>query len=57
MNLFTDAIGIRRLCLALVLLAGVPVAQAFDLSKIKWWEMSRSFVLDEPETAILQIKP
>ncbi len=57
LNLFTDAIGIRRLCLALVLLAGVPVAQAFDLSKIKWWEMSRSFVLDEPETAILQIKP
>ncbi|APC22829.1 hypothetical protein BME99_31125 [Pseudomonas protegens] len=57
MNLFTDAIGIRGLCLALVLLAGVPVAQAFDLSKIRWWEMQSDILLDDPETATLQLEP
>ena len=57
LNLFTDAIGIRGLCLALVLLAGVPVAQAFDLSKIRWWEMQSDILLDDPETATLQLEP
>lgn len=50
-------IGLRRIGLALLMLAAAPVAQAFDLAKFKWWEMSSHFALDEPETATLQIKP
>lgn len=63
MNLFSGAnarrIGIRGLGLALVLLAGAPAAQAFDLDlgAIKWSGMARHFVIDYPETAALQIKP
>ncbi|MCO7572347.1 ankyrin repeat domain-containing protein [Pseudomonas chlororaphis] len=63
MKLFSGAIarriGIRGLGLALALLAGAPAAQAFDLDlgAIKWSGMARSFVLDSPETATLQIKP
>ena len=50
-------IGTRGLCLALVLLAGAPAAQAFDLSKIRWWEMQSDILLDDPETATLQLEP
>ncbi|WP_372242091.1 ankyrin repeat domain-containing protein [Pseudomonas sp. Fl4BN1] len=61
MNLSSGAIsrriGLRGLCLALVLLTGVPVAQAFDLSKIRWWEMQKGILLDDPETATLQLEP
>ncbi|BAQ77798.1 putative uncharacterized protein [Pseudomonas sp. Os17] len=61
MNPITGAIarriGIRGLCLALALLAGGPVAQAFDLSKIRWWEMQGDILLDDPETATLQLEP
>ncbi|MGC5701768.1 ankyrin repeat domain-containing protein [Pseudomonas sp. NFXW11] len=63
MNLFSGAIarriGIRGLGLALALLAGAPAAQAFDmdLAWIKWSGMRRSFVLDYPETATLELKP
>ncbi|MCE4054793.1 ankyrin repeat domain-containing protein [Pseudomonas sp. Au-Pse12] len=61
MNLFTGAIarriGIREGCLALVLLAGLPLAQAFELSKIRWWEMQSDILLDDPETATLQLEP
>ncbi|WP_439900169.1 ankyrin repeat domain-containing protein [Pseudomonas protegens] len=61
MNLITGAIarriGIRGGCLALVLLAGLPLAQAFELSKIRWWEMQSDILLDDPETATLQLEP
>ncbi|MGZ0704420.1 ankyrin repeat domain-containing protein [Pseudomonas piscis] len=61
MNLSTRAIarhaGIRGVCLALALLAGAPAAQAFDLWKIRWWEMQRDILLDDPETATLQLEP
>ncbi|ROL73631.1 hypothetical protein BK634_02580 [Pseudomonas chlororaphis] len=61
MNLSTGAIAsptrLRRIGLALLMLAVVPAAQAFDLAKMKWWDMSSDFVMDEPETATLQIKP
>ncbi|WP_235437049.1 ankyrin repeat domain-containing protein [Pseudomonas fluorescens] len=61
MNLITGAIarriGIRGLCLALTLLTGGPVAQAFELSKIRWWELQSSILLDDPETATLQLEP
>ncbi|MCP1616664.1 MULTISPECIES: ankyrin repeat domain-containing protein [Pseudomonadaceae] len=63
MNLFSGAtarrIGIRGLGLALALLAGAPVALAFDIDMdgIKWSGMARKFVLDRPETATLEIKP
>ncbi|WP_409300884.1 hypothetical protein [Pseudomonas sp. KCJK8993] len=55
MNLSTSStarhIGLRRIGLALLMLAAAPVAQAFDPAKFKWWEMSSHFALDEPETA------
>ena len=61
MNLITGAIarriGIHGGCLALVLLAGIPLAQAFELSKIRWWEMQSGILLDDPETATLQLEP
>ncbi|WP_165668179.1 ankyrin repeat domain-containing protein [Metapseudomonas otitidis] len=63
MNLSSGAtarrIGIRGLGLALALLAGAPVALAFDIDMdgIKWSGMARKFVLDRPETATLEIKP
>ncbi|MDP9527803.1 ankyrin repeat domain-containing protein [Pseudomonas protegens] len=62
MKLFSDTarrIGLPGLGLALLVLTGAPVVQAFDLdlAGIKWSGMARSFVLDSPETATLQIKP
>lgn len=63
MKLFTGAVARHNrfygICLTLLMLAVVPAAQAFDLdlAKIKWWQVSRGIVLDEPETATLQIKP
>ncbi|MCP1481855.1 ankyrin repeat protein [Pseudomonas chlororaphis] len=63
MNFFTGIVARHiRFCangLALLMLAIAPAAQAFDLdlAKIKWWQVSRGIVLDEPETATLQIKP
>ncbi|MBP5076393.1 ankyrin repeat domain-containing protein [Pseudomonas chlororaphis] len=63
MKLFTGAAARHNrfygICLTLLMLAVAPAAQAFDLdlAKIKWWQVSRGIVLDEPETATLQIKP
>ena len=63
MNFFTGIVARHiRFCangLALLMLAIAPAVQAFDLdlAKIKWWQVSRGIVLDEPETATLQIKP
>ncbi|WP_409285890.1 ankyrin repeat domain-containing protein [Pseudomonas protegens] len=62
MKLFSDTarrIGLHGLGLALLVLTGAPAVQAFDLdlAGIKWSGMARSFVLDYPETATLQIKP
>ncbi|WP_025806969.1 ankyrin repeat domain-containing protein [Pseudomonas chlororaphis] len=63
MKLFTGAVARHNrfcgICLTLLMLAVAPAAQAFDLdlAKIKWWQVSRGIVLDEPETATLQIKP
>ncbi|WP_025131529.1 ankyrin repeat domain-containing protein [Pseudomonas sp. PH1b] len=63
MNLFSSAIArrirMRGLGLALALLAGAPVAQAFDpdLAGIKWSGAVRHFVIDYPETATLQLQP
>jgi len=62
-NFFTGIVARHiRFCangLALLMLAIAPAVQAFDLdlAKIKWWQVSRGIVLDEPETATLQIKP
>ncbi|WP_097306437.1 ankyrin repeat domain-containing protein [Pseudomonas chlororaphis] len=63
MKLFTGAAARHNrfygICLTLLMFAVAPAAQAFDLdlAKIKWWQVSRGIVLDEPETATLQIKP
>ncbi|PYY86468.1 ankyrin repeat domain-containing protein [Pseudomonas sp. TKO26] len=62
MKLFSDTarrLGLHGLGLALLVLTGAPAVQAFDLdlAGIKWSGMARSFVLDYPETATLQIKP
>ncbi|MGE7956543.1 ankyrin repeat domain-containing protein [Pseudomonas sp. NPDC089530] len=61
MNLFTGNLArLVRVCaigLTLSLLAIAPLAQAFDLAKIKWWQVSEGIVLDRPETATLQIQP
>ena len=48
---------LRNAFVALLWLTASTTAHAFDLSKMRWWDLQDSIALDAPESATLQIKP